>query len=50
MSKEEILEDNGWIIEFESPFEIRHYDGSFATGQAANIVLDYLNQNKDEVK
>ena len=48
MNKEEILEDNGWIIECESPFEIRHEDGSFATGQASNIVLDYLNQNKDE--
>lgn len=37
----QILEDNGWIIECESPFEIRHEDGSFATQQAAEIVLAY---------
>tara|TARA_R110001606_G_scaffold379561_1_gene539665 strand:+ start:962 stop:1135 length:174 start_codon:yes stop_codon:yes gene_type:complete len=44
----EILEDNGWIIECESPFEIRHEDGSFATGQAANIVLYFLKPEEDE--
>ena len=40
MKKEdrEILEKNGWTVECESPFEIRHEDGSFATGQAAIIV------------
>lgn len=37
-----ILADNGWIIECESPFEIRHKDGSIATGQAAYIVLASL--------
>ena len=42
----EILEDNGWIIECESPFEIRHEDGS--TGQAANIVLYFLKPEEDE--
>jgi len=46
--KKEILEDNGWIIECESPFEIRHEDGSFATGQAANIVLYFLKPEEDE--
>jgi hypothetical protein len=44
-SDESILESNGWEIECESPFEIRHEDGSFATGQAAHMVLSSL---KDE--
>lgn len=39
---EAILTKNGWEIECESPFEIRHEDGSFATGQAAQIVLEEL--------
>jgi len=42
---EKILESNGWTIECNSPFEIRHEDGSFATGQAADIVLSSV---KDE--
>ncbi len=42
MSKEEILENEGWIIECESPYELRHVDGSFASGQAAYIVSDYI--------
>lgn len=33
---------DGWVIECESPLEIRHTDGSFATGQAARLVLDGL--------
>lgn len=37
-----ILATRKWTIECESPFEIRHEDGSFATGQAANIVLHHL--------
>lgn len=37
-----VLEKNGWTIECESPFEIRHTDGSFATGQAARLVLEAL--------
>jgi hypothetical protein len=39
MTNEEILESNGWQIDCESPFEISHEDGSFATLNAANIVL-----------
>ena len=38
----EILTKNGWEVECESPFEIRHEDGSFATQQAAWIVLQDL--------
>jgi len=37
-----LLEDNGWEVECESPFEIRTKDGSFASGEAAYIVLDNL--------
>lgn len=42
MKDKEILEQNGWFIECQSPFEIRHIDGDFATGQAARIVVDSL--------
>ena len=37
-----ILEMNGWLVESEHPFEISHEDGSFASGEAAHIVLNYL--------
>ncbi len=41
--KKALLESNGWIIECESPFEIRHEESnSFATGQAVNIVIMQL--------
>lgn len=39
----ELLENNDWIVECESPFEIRYKDGgAFASGLAAEIVLDEL--------
>jgi len=41
-----LLEDNGWEVECESPFEIRTKDGSFASGEAAYIVLDNLKSEK----
>lgn len=41
-SEEKLLEENGWTVECYSPFEIRHYDGSFATMSAAYSVLDEL--------
>ena len=47
---EEILKCQGWVIECESPFEIRHEDGSFATGQAASIVVEYLRENFKEIQ
>ena len=37
-----LLEANGWEVECQSPFEIRTKDGSFASGEAANIVLNDL--------
>jgi hypothetical protein len=37
---EKLLEDNGWEVECESPFEISTKDGCFARGQAANIILN----------
>ena len=42
----ELLKNNGWTVECESPFEIRHVDGSFATGQAAEAILDGLKENR----
>jgi hypothetical protein len=46
MGKEEnILKKYGWEIECESPYEIRHEDGSFATGQAAYMVTDAVKEN-----
>lgn len=38
-TEKKLLEEEGWAVECESPFEIRHADGSFASGQAADIVL-----------
>ena len=37
-----LLEENGWEVECESPFEIRTKNGCFASGQAAYIVLNDL--------
>lgn len=42
MKREEILKKEGWTVECHSPFEIRHSDGSFATGQAANIIFQSI--------
>jgi hypothetical protein len=36
---QKLLELHGWTVECESPFEIRNVDGSFASLQAADIVL-----------
>lgn len=46
MSEKDIglLAKYGWVVECESPFEIRHEDGSFATENAAYIVLEYLQE------
>ena len=37
-----LLEDDGWEIDCESPFEISRPDGSRATLAGAEYVLDYL--------
>ena len=39
-----LLAKAGWQVECHSPFEIRHEDGSFATEQAAYIVLDSIRE------
>ena len=41
-TKYEILEEQGWTIECQSPFEIRHEDGSFASGAAAHFCVDAI--------
>lgn len=40
MINEILLNKLGWVVECESPLEIRHEDGSFATGQAALIIIE----------
>lgn len=40
----ELLEKYGWVVDCESPLEIRHNDGSVASGQAAHIVVMHYNE------
>jgi len=48
MNKYSILEQNGWIVECEMPFEIFNEEScSSATGEAAHIVLKFLLQEKE---
>ena len=40
---EQLLKKNDWVVECESPFEIRHTEtGSFASGIAVEMVLQNL--------
>lgn len=41
-----LLEDDGWTIECESPFEIRTENGDFASGTAAIYILIYLQEKQ----
>ena len=43
---EELLTENGWTVICESPFEIQHENGSFATMDAAHLVLSSLKPKK----
>ena len=43
---EAVLSIHGWTIECEHPFELRHEDGSFATGQAATLVIQSVTQSR----
>ena len=45
-SDEQLFKQGGWEVECESPLEIRHEDGSFATQNAAIIVLSHLRVEK----
>lgn len=47
ITDKQLLEAYDWIVECESPFEIRHEDGSFATGSAASIVVEYLREDHE---
>ncbi len=38
MTTEQVLAHYGWTIECQSPYEIRHTDGSFATLRAARQI------------
>jgi hypothetical protein len=42
------LEVNGWTVECESPLEIRHEEGSFATLYAAKVLLGELEEQYKE--
>lgn len=44
MDINKLLETYGWVIECYSPYEVRHEDGSFATGQAASIVTENIRE------
>lgn len=37
----------GWEVECEHPLELRHEDGSFASGQAARLVIEYLQESNE---
>lgn len=37
----------GWEVECEHPLELRHADGSFASGQAAHLVIEHLQDSSD---
>lgn len=41
---EELLAKEGWTVDCWSPFEIRHEDGSFATMQAARVLVSSLTE------
>lgn len=41
-----LLEDDGWTVDCESPFELSREDGSRATGAAAWLVLTILRQRE----
>lgn len=46
----DMLEANGWVVECESPLEIRHAESeSFASGLAANMVVDALNEVQEDL-
>ena len=46
LSVNDLLESHGWTIECECPFEIRNEDGAFASGEAAQIVVDLLRETE----
>ena len=48
--EELILEEMGWTIECHSPFEIRHEDGSFASMQAAYMVVPEIIEEWKEMQ
>jgi hypothetical protein len=45
---ERLIEARGWIVECYSPLEIRHEDGSFASLNAAEILVMWLKENPEE--
>ena len=46
---EKLLSRFGWQVECYSPFEIRHEDGSFATLNAAWMIVDSLRKEESDI-
>jgi len=47
-TNDELCDKYGWTIECKSPLEIRHADGSFASGRSADVLVWYLRDQYDE--
>ena len=43
-SMDDVLRENGWLAHCYSPLEISKSDGSFASKEAADIVVEYLRE------
>jgi hypothetical protein len=46
--RDEKLAKLGWTVVCESPLEMEHFEGSFASGLAASIVIDELMLNFED--
>lgn len=44
LTDEAIFKHYGWEVECQSPFEIKHEDGSSASGQAAWLIKNFLEE------
>lgn len=45
-----MLEEAGWSVECISPLELRHADGSFASLNAAEMVIECLRRQAEEAR
>ena len=48
VERDKIFKKLGWTVVCESPYEIEHEDGSFASGWAAKIVEQELLENWED--
>ena len=47
---EQLLEKEGWTVQCYSPLEIEHENGSFASLNAAEMVIQYLRDQEAEAR